>query len=119
MYLRYCTLVTIFFALCSSAPGQQIKVLLENEKVRVTEFTALPHEGVCGIGMHSHPPHLTVILQAAKVRVTMPDGKIVEKAPKGDLVFWSEGGTHSVENIDTTIRHSLIIDLKDSVTTHR
>jgi hypothetical protein len=81
----------------------------------VTEFTAQPHEGVCGVGMHSHPPHLTVILQAAKVKVTTPDGKTVERSPKGDLVFWSEGGTHSVENIDATVRHSLIIDLKDSV----
>ncbi len=91
---------------------QEIKVVLENDKVRVTEYTAKPHEGVCGVGMHSHPAHLTVILQASKVRVTLPNGKTVEREPKGDLVFWSEAGTHSVENIDTLIRRSLIIELK-------
>ena len=90
------------------------KVVLENDKVRVTEYTAKPHEGVCGVGMHSHPAHLTVILQAAKVKITTPDGKIVEKEPtKGNTVFWSEAGTHSVENIDTLIRRALLIELKE------
>ena len=91
------------------------KVVLENDKVRVTEYSAKPHEGVCGIGVHSHPAHLTVILQAAKVKVTLPDGKTVEKAPSGNNVFWSEAGTHSVENADTLIRRSLIIELRESV----
>ena len=90
------------------------KVVLENDRVKVTEYTAKPHEGVCGIGMHSHPAHLTVILQAAKVKVTTPDGKTVERAPKGENVFWSEAGTHSVENIDILIRKALIIELKET-----
>ena len=89
------------------------KVVLENDKVRVTEYTAKPHEGVCGIGVHSHTAHLTVILQAAKVKVTLPNGKTVEKEPSGNVVFWSEAGTHSVENVDTLIRRSLIIELKE------
>jgi hypothetical protein len=99
--------------------AQESKVILDNEKVRVTEFTAKPHEGVCGVGMHSHPAHLTVILQAAKVRVMLPDGKTVDREPRKDLVFWSEAGTHSVENIDTVIRHALIIDLKEPSVEHK
>ncbi|HYQ85924.1 MAG TPA: hypothetical protein VES59_01640 [Bacteroidota bacterium] len=99
--------------------AQEIKVILENDKVRVTEYTAKPHEGVCGVGMHSHPAHLTVILQQAKVRVTLPGGKPVDKEPRKDLVFWSEAGTHSVENIDTVIRHALIIDIKEPAVEHK
>ena len=99
--------------------AQESKVILENDKVRVSEYTAKPHEGVCGVGMHSHPAHLTVILQPAKVRVTLPDGKAVNKAPRKDFVFWSEAGTHSVENVDTVIRHALIIDLKEPGNEHK
>jgi hypothetical protein len=101
---------------CGAARSQQIKVLLDNDKVRVTEYTAKPHEGVCGAGMHSHPEHLTVILQGAKVKVTTPDGKSVERQPGNNYVFWSDSSTHSVENVDTTIRKSLIIELKESGT---
>ena len=99
--------------------AQESKVILENDKVRVTEYTAKPHEGVCGVGMHSHPAHLTVILQSARVRVTYPDGKTVEREPRKDLVFWSEAGTHSVENIDTVVRHALIIDVKEPAVEHK
>ena len=99
--------------------AQESKVILENDKVRVTEYTAKPHEGVCGVGMHSHPAHLTVILQSARVRVTFPDGKTVEREPRKDLVFWSEAGTHSVENIDTVVRHALIIDVKEPAVEHK
>ena len=94
--------------------AQEIKVVFENDKVRVTQYTAKPHEGVCGIGWHSHPAHLTVILNPAKVKVTLQDGKTIEKEPTRNYVFWSEAGSHSVENADTVVRRSLIIELNES-----
>ena len=119
IFYRICMSLVIFIPITmlhaqETFPGG--KVVLENDKVRVTEYTAKPHEGVCGIGVHSHPAHLTVILQAAKVKVTLPNGKTVEKEPSGNVVFWSEAGTHSVENIDTLIRRSLIVELKEPAT---
>jgi hypothetical protein len=30
---------------------------LENEKVRVIAHQSRPRMGVCGTGLHSHPPH--------------------------------------------------------------
>ena len=41
---------------------QSYRVVLENDRVRVLEFNAKPGMGVCGVGMHSHPAHLTVLL---------------------------------------------------------
>ena len=88
------------------------RVIFENDQVRVLEYIAGPHEGVCGVGIHSHPPHLTVVLDTGRVKVTTPDGKSVERATLRDAVFWSEAGTHSVENVAATESRRLIIEIK-------
>ena len=89
------------------------RVVFENDQVRVVEYIARPHEGVCGFGIHSHPAHLTVVLDTGRVKVTLPDGKSVERATLRDAVFWSEAGTHSVENVATTDSRRLIIEIKE------
>lgn len=93
-------------------PGA-FKVVLENEHVRVLEFNSRPGMAVCGIGMHSHPPHLSVVLTAGRVRIRTPDGKTVttDATPPG-LVFWSGAETHEVENISGRDMRSLIVELK-------
>ena len=55
---------------------QNYRVALENDKLRVLEYTSRPGMGVCGDGMHSHPAHLTVLLSTGKVRIKTPDGKV-------------------------------------------
>lgn len=88
------------------------RVALENDRVRVLEMHSRPTLGVCGVGMHSHPAHLTVALSVAKVRVKLPDGKtFVVENQIGD-VFWSEAETHETENITGKDVRALIIELK-------
>src|SRR5471030_1310641 len=88
------------------------KLVLENKKIKVTEFDSEPGKGVCGIGMHSHPAHLTVLLTEAEVTVTLPDGKkIHQKAPAG-AAFWSEAETHTVMNSGGKEVKSYIIEPK-------
>jgi len=90
------------------------RVVLENDRLRVLEFNSRPGMGVCGNGMHSHPPHLNVALSPAKARVRLPDGKtIVAENRLGD-VWWSEAQTHEVENITGRDVRALIIELKPS-----
>ena len=90
------------------------RVVLENDRLRVLEFNSRPGMGVCGNGMHSHPPHLSVALSPAKARVRLPDGKtIVAENRLGD-VWWSEAQTHEVENITGRDVRALIIELKPS-----
>jgi hypothetical protein len=68
--------------------------------------------GVCGEGMHSHPPHLTVSLASGQRRVKTPDGSVqLHEARLGD-VFWSEAVTHEVENISGRDSHLLLVELK-------
>jgi hypothetical protein len=88
------------------------KVVLENEQVRVVEFNSRPGMGVCGTGMHSHPAHLSVALSPARVKVKLPDGKVIEARNAVGDVWWSEAETHEVENISGRDVRALIVELK-------
>jgi beta-alanine degradation protein BauB len=88
------------------------RVALENEHLRVLEYRSRPGLGVCGVGMHSHPAHLTIALSAAKVRVKLPDGKTIVATNELGDVFWSEAETHEVENIGGKDTRALLVELK-------
>jgi len=90
------------------------RVAFENDKLRVLEFNSRPGMGVCGSGVHSHPPHLTVALSAAKVRVKLPGGKTFVGENKLGDVFWSEAETHEVENISGKDSRALLVELKSA-----
>jgi beta-alanine degradation protein BauB len=91
---------------------QSYRVVLDNDAVRVLEFVSRPGLGVCGSGMHSHPPHLSVALSPAKVRVKLPDGKVIVAENKTGDVFWSEAETHETENITGRNVRALIVEVK-------
>jgi hypothetical protein len=94
------------------AQPRAYRVAFENDKLRVLEFNSRPGMGVCGIGMHSHPAHLTVVLSPGRARLTLPDGKaMVGENKLGDL-FWSEAETHEVENISGRDMRALLVELK-------
>jgi hypothetical protein len=90
------------------------RVALDNDKVRVLEFNSRPGMGVCGSGVHSHPPHLTIVLSPAKARVKLPEGKTLVAEFKPGDVFWSEAETHEVENITGKNVRALLVELKSS-----
>ena len=61
------------FAVAQTAPPGDTaggKVVFENDKVRVISHLGRPRMGVCGTGLHSHPPHLTIALTDVKAKVT-------------------------------------------------
>ncbi len=87
------------------------RVRLDNDRVRVLEFTGQPGMGVCGNGVHSHPDHLTVLLTPAHVRVRVGDKVQIVNLPAG-ASFWEPAVTHETENLGTTPVRSLIIELK-------
>jgi quercetin dioxygenase-like cupin family protein len=89
--------------------SQDVKVLLENDRVRVLEVR---HKPGVKEPMHSHPAYISYYLDATKVKVTTPDGKTVEKDRKAGEVQYSEPVMHALENIGTTEQHVLVIELK-------
>jgi quercetin dioxygenase-like cupin family protein len=91
--------------------GDSHKVLLENAQVRVLAVTIKPGEKV---PMHSHPANVSYVLTDGKLRITMPDGKTVEREPKAGTSTWSEPVTHAFENIGTTEYRQVQIELKNA-----
>jgi len=87
-------------------------VLLDNDRVRVLEYKSRPGAGVCGQGVHSHPPHVNIVLTPIKARVTLPDGKTIDVENKPGDVFWEGAVTHSVENIGVAGARAYMIELK-------
>ena len=88
---------------------QDVKVLLENDRVRVLEVR---HQPGVKEAMHSHPAYISYYLDATKVKVTTPDGKTVEKERKAGDVQFNEPVTHALENVGTNEQHVLVIELK-------
>jgi hypothetical protein len=95
------------------ASPREFAVLLENERIRVLEYTSRPGMGICGKGVHSHPPHLNIAMTPIKGRVTLPDGKIFIASNKAGDVFWEPAVTHSVENIGGSGARAYMVELKD------
>jgi hypothetical protein len=90
------------------------RVVLENDKVRVLEYVSLPGYGICGVGQHFHPGHVTVQMTPAKVRLTDKDGKVsVLNAPPG-TVFWEDAVVHTTENIGGFNARAFIVEIKDA-----
>jgi quercetin dioxygenase-like cupin family protein len=91
---------------------QSERVLLENDRVRVLEYTSRPEGGVCGVDRHSHPAHVTIILEPGRDRVTLDNGKVEEADLKVGDVFWSAGETHTDRNIGKTSSRLIVVELK-------
>ena len=75
-----------------------IQVILENSRLKVTEYVSTPGKDVCGIGRHSHNPHLTILLTDALANLIMEDGKSELFYLKAGTTFWSEAETYTVIN---------------------
>ncbi len=112
----------IFIGISISVKGQgnlpitdTIKVILDNHKVRVTEYSSTPGKDICGKGKHSHIPHLSILLTDAKVTVTTEDGKSSEVDVKAGTTFWSEAETHIVINSGRFPAKAYIVELKQDM----
>ncbi len=89
------------------------RVLFENEKVRVLDYASQPGGGVCGIGRHWHPAHVTVQLTPIKVRLTADNRTQVVDVPAG-AVFYEPAVTHTTENVGGSGAHAYVIEIKDA-----
>ena len=96
----------------SPKPEPGGKIVLENAWVRVIEHAARPRMGVCGMGMHTHPPHLTVGLTDGRVKIIEPGKEPVIRETKAGDVFWDEGGPHAIQNLSSRSSRAFLIEFK-------
>lgn len=87
------------------------RVLLENESVRVIEYTSRPGLGVCGEGIHSHPAHLAITLTAAKVRVVQDGKTTYGNLPLGKVMYF-DAEIHSAENVGGAGTRIYLVEMK-------
>jgi quercetin dioxygenase-like cupin family protein len=87
------------FGQTSNSPELGERVVLENEELKVVEYVCLPQgDNVCGSSMHHHAPHLTVVLEDAKVTIKSESGDTQEIDLKAGMAVWFEEETHAVVN---------------------
>ena len=86
-----------------------VKVVVDNDRVRVLDVL---HKPGVKEPMHSHPAYVSVYMSDTKVKVTTPDGKVVEKVRKAGEAQYNAPVTHALENIGTTDQHVIVIELK-------
>ena len=105
--------VSLAFAQDPMQVGPNIyKLLFENERVRVFEVRFKPGEK---IALHSHPDHVVYVLGDGKLKLSSPDGKSVEVVLKAGQTLWIPAKTHAAENVGSTDGHSLVVELKESL----
>lgn len=90
---------------------QYTKVLLDNDKVRVTEINRPPGTVT---PMHTHLPYVAYIFSPFKMKNTFSDGTVKVAEPKaGGVAKWKpKGATHSHEVMGTENAHLLLIEIK-------
>jgi len=93
-----------------SQTSGNVKVLLDNDEIRIAE--AVRHPGTV-VPMHTHPKYMGYFFGPWKGRFTSKDGKITEKEfAAGDVVWSPNGKTHALEVIGDTDQHVLIVEMK-------
>lgn len=86
------------------------KVVFENERVRVLEYTDRPGDRTTP---HEHPDSLMHTLSAFRRRLSSGDQQREVDMPAG-LTGWLPAQQHAGENIGDTDTHVLFVELKDS-----
>jgi quercetin dioxygenase-like cupin family protein len=91
------------------AAPQSFKERLNNDHVRVLEFTSKPGQKD---PMHSHPDMVLYVIKGGTLRSTGPDGTSKDIVYKTGDVMWRDAITHSGENIGKTEMKALLIETK-------
>ena len=92
--------------LCSVAPAN-CKILKEDARVRVIEFTAKKGDKT---PMHSHPAYVDYIVKGGKSRFTLADGTTFERDHKAGEALINPPLTHSEECLADQI--AILVELK-------
>ena len=92
-------------------PGSSdVKVLLDNDEVKVSEAIRSPGTIV---PMHTHPKFFAYYIDATTVKLTSPDGKeAVKNIPAGKFLSFPDGVTHKLEVIGPANQHVIVVEFK-------
>lgn len=86
----------VFMTAQAGADEPRFKTELENDQLRVVRVHLGPHER---LPMHEIPPHVTIWLTDARLRITYADGRRELRHFRAGEVQWVAVGKHSGENV--------------------
>ena len=116
----FITLFVVCFALAGKSQSQSgnsgtiaPKVVLENEKVKVTEFDSEPGGDACGKGQHRHNERLVIAITDATIKMTTEDGKTQNLELKAGTAFWGGTELHSVVNTGKQTARFYAVEVKE------
>ncbi len=123
MKIRSLTLLCLLVGAPLAASGQQVaeidpvtvspaifKILLENEHVRVVEYTLAPGQRD---EWHTHPPKMSYVLSGGTLRITTEDGPSFLTEEGQGAASWMEAlGRHYAENVGQTPVRILLVEVK-------
>jgi quercetin dioxygenase-like cupin family protein len=89
--------------------GDKYKVLLENDQVRVLEYTDHPGQKT---HPHRHPAFVLYALAPFSRTLTLADGRVVSRTFKAGDVMFSNGEAHTGANTGSSETRVLIVELK-------
>src|SRR5690606_31519448 len=93
----------------AATDGDKYKVLLDNDRVRVLAYTDRPGEKTLE---HRHPAFVVYALAPFKRRLTLADGRQLEREFKAGDVLYSDGEAHIGENTGDTPTKVLMVEIK-------
>jgi len=89
--------------------GNQAKVLLDNDQVRVIELTVPPGGHT---GMHSHGNSLVYFLSPGEAKQVKPDGSSQVMHSEPGKAVWVGPVTHDTFNVGKQPTRTLVVELK-------
>ena len=97
------------------ADAEREKLEFENRRVRVLRIRVGPHEKV---PMHERPARVVVCLTDLRVKVTLPDGKVVARQRKAGEVAWASAEKHAGENLSDQAFEVIDVEPKPAPRSH-
>ncbi len=93
----------------ASVTEKDSRVQIENEWVRVLRVTQPPHERGA---MCEQATCVVVYLTDSEQRITSLDGTVQEIKRKAGQIYYSDAGTHAVENLSDQPAQTVVVELK-------
>jgi len=88
------------------------KLIFENDRVRVWEFTLAPGES---IGAHTHEhDYFFYPIEGGTLTVTRATGAQPATLEAGKVYYRTAGDTHGATNLGPRRYHEVLVELKDS-----
>lgn len=93
-----------------SAPEVGTKLVFENERVRVWEFTLAPGET---IGTHQHDSdYFFYPIEGGTLEVTRASGVTRATLEAGKVYYRQGGDAHAAKNVSANRYHEILVELK-------